>query len=131
MSQLSLPLDSSLLMRDDQGRYLPATADQILEAAQYVIDQKISRGTLFTSLGLVKDYLHPKLARFEHKVFAALFLDKVERQLTDPFPPDRARQANGSNGRTTACSNALGNNLDRPATLLTSTARSSEPLTGC
>jgi len=46
MSQLSLSLDSSLLVRDDQGRYLPATADQILEAARYVIDQKMPRGTL-------------------------------------------------------------------------------------
>ena len=57
MSQLSLSLDSSLLVRDDQGRYLPATADQILEAARYVIDQKTPRGTLFTSPALVKDYL--------------------------------------------------------------------------
>ena len=68
MSQLSLSLDSSLLVRDDQGRYLPATADQILEAARYVIDQKIPRGTLFTSPALVKDYLRTKLASFEHEV---------------------------------------------------------------
>ena len=65
MSQLSLSLDFSLLVRDDQGRYLPATADQILEAAHYVIDQKIPRGTLFTSPVLVKDYLRTKVAGFE------------------------------------------------------------------
>jgi hypothetical protein len=74
MSQLSLSLDSSLLVRDDQGRYLPATADQILEAARYVIDQKIPRGTLFTSPALVKDYLRTKLASFEREVFAGLSL---------------------------------------------------------
>ncbi len=79
MSQLSLSLDSSLLVRDDQGRYLPATADQILEAARYVIDQKIPRGALFTSPTLVKDYLRTKLASFEHEVFAALFLDSQNR----------------------------------------------------
>lgn len=79
MSQLSLSLYSSLLVRDDQGRYLPATADQILEAARYVIDQKIPRGTLFTSPALVKDYLRTKLASFEHEVFAALFLDSQNR----------------------------------------------------
>ena len=79
MSQLSLSLDSSLLVRDDQGRYLLATADQILEAARYVIDQKIPRGALFTSPTLVKDYLRTKLASFEHEVFAVLFLDNQNR----------------------------------------------------
>lgn len=80
MSQQSFSSsDSSLLVRDDQGRYLPATADQILEAARQVIDQKNQRGALFTSPGLVKDYLLTKLAGFEHEVFAALFLDSQHR----------------------------------------------------
>ena len=79
MSQLSLAFDSSLLVRDDQGRYMQATADQILEAARQVIDQKIPRGALFTSPELVKDYLRTKLAGFEHEVFAALFLDTKHR----------------------------------------------------
>lgn len=81
MSQLSLSLDSSLLVRDDQGRYMQATADQILEAARQVIDQKIPRGALFTSPELVKDYLRTKLVGFEHEVFAALFLDSQHRLL--------------------------------------------------
>jgi DNA repair protein RadC len=79
MSQLSLAFDSSLLVRDDQGRYMQATADQILEAARQVIDQKIPRGALFTSPELVKDYLRTKLVGFEHEVFAALFLDTKHR----------------------------------------------------
>jgi DNA repair protein RadC len=79
MSQLSLISDASLLVRDDQGRYLPATADQILEAARLVIDQKNPRGALFTSPALVRDYLCAKLAGFEHEVFAALFLDTQYR----------------------------------------------------
>ncbi|EMM5787310.1 DNA repair protein RadC [Pseudomonas aeruginosa] len=79
MSQLSLTSDASLLVRDDQGCYLPATADQILEAARLVIDQKNPRGTLFTSPALVRDYLCTKLAGFEHEVFAALFLDTQHR----------------------------------------------------
>ena len=36
MSQLSLSLDSSLLVRDAQGRYLLASADQILAAIESV-----------------------------------------------------------------------------------------------
>lgn len=79
MSQLSLSLDSSLLVRDAQGRYLLASVDQILAAARQVIDLKNPRGTLFTSPSLVKDYLRTKLASFEHEVFAALFLDSQHR----------------------------------------------------
>jgi len=63
MSQLSLSLDSSLLVRDAQGRYLLASVDQILAAARQVIDLKNPRGTLFTSPALVKDYLLAQLAR--------------------------------------------------------------------
>ncbi|MFU4936696.1 DNA repair protein RadC [Pseudomonas paraeruginosa] len=80
MSQLSFPsFDSSLLVRDAHGRYLPASADDILEAARQVIDQKMQRGAEFTSPTLVKEYLRNKLAGFEHEVFAVLFLDTRHR----------------------------------------------------
>ncbi|MHA7685556.1 RadC family protein [Cupriavidus sp. PET2-C1] len=80
MSQLSFSsFDSSLLVRDAQGRYLPASVEQILEAARQVIDQKMRRGTPFTSSMLVKEYLSTKLAGFEHEVFAVLFLDSQHR----------------------------------------------------
>ena len=75
MSQHSLAFNASLLVQDDQGRYLPATAEQILEEARRVIDLKTQRGEAFTSPELVKEYLVTKLAGFEHEVFAALFLD--------------------------------------------------------
>ena len=80
MSQLSFSsFDSFLMVRDAQGRYLPASADQILEAARQVIDQKMQRGDEFTSPAAVKDYLRAKLAGFEHEVFAVLFLDTCHR----------------------------------------------------
>jgi DNA repair protein RadC len=79
MSQFPLSSDASLLVRDGRGRYRPASADQILDAARRVIDQKIPRGALFTSPTLVKDYLRTKLAGFEYEVFAALFLDSQHR----------------------------------------------------
>ena len=75
MTQFSFTFDSSLLVRDDQGRYLPATADQILMAARQVIDQKIQRGASFTPPALVKEFLCAKLAGFDHEVFTCLFLD--------------------------------------------------------
>lgn len=80
MTQLSFSsFDSSLLVRDAQGRYLPASVDQILDAARQVIDQKIQRGMSLTSPALVKEYLCAKLAGFEHEVFAVLFLDSQHR----------------------------------------------------
>ena len=80
MSQLSFSsFDTSLLVRDAQGRYLLATADQILEAARQAIEHKMQRGASFTSPAAVKEYLCAKLAGYEHEVFAVLFLDSQHR----------------------------------------------------
>ena len=79
MTQFSFTFDSSLLVCDEQGHYLPATADQILTAARQVIDQKIQRGASFTSPALVKEFLCAKLTGYEHEVFATLFLDTQHR----------------------------------------------------
>ena len=80
MSQLSIPsFDSPLMLRDSHGRYRQASADQILEAARQVIDQKMQRGDEFTSPAAVKEYLCAKLAGFEYEVFAVLFLDTQHR----------------------------------------------------
>ena len=80
MSQLSFSsFDTSLMVRDSQGRYLLATADQILEAARQAIEHKIQRGASFSSPAAVKEYLCAKLGGFEHEVFAVLFLDTQHR----------------------------------------------------
>src|SRR3546814_1116396 len=63
MSQLSFSsFDSSLMVRDAQGRYLLASAEQILEAARQAIERKMQRDTSFTSPAAVKEYLRAKLA---------------------------------------------------------------------
>ncbi|KGU50676.1 DNA repair protein RadC [Xanthomonas phaseoli pv. phaseoli] len=79
MSQLTSSLDTPLMVRNGRGRYRPADADQILEAARQVIEQKMQRGEAFTSPAAVKEYLLAKLAGFEHEVFAVLFLDAKHR----------------------------------------------------
>lgn len=80
MSQLSFSsFDTSLMVRDSQGRYLLATADQILEAARQAIEHKMQRGASFSSPAAVKEYLCAKLGGFEHEVFAVLFLDTQHR----------------------------------------------------
>ena len=80
MSQLSFSsFESSLMVRDAQGHYLLATADQILEAAREVIDRKVQRGASLTSPEVVKEYLCAKLGGAESEVFAVLFLDTQHR----------------------------------------------------
>ena len=80
MSQFSFSsFDASLMVRDAQGHYQPATADQILDAARQAIEHKMQRGASFTSPAAVKEYLCTKLGGFEHEVFAVLFLDTRHR----------------------------------------------------
>ncbi|WP_301361977.1 RadC family protein [Stutzerimonas nitrititolerans] len=71
--------ESSLLVRDAEGHYLPATADQILAAARRIVDLKVQRGAPFNAPDIVKEYLGAKLAGLEHEVFAVLFLDNQHR----------------------------------------------------
>ena len=57
MSQLSFSsFDTSLMVRDAQGRYLLATTDQILEAARQAIEHKMQRSASFSSPAAVKEY---------------------------------------------------------------------------
>lgn len=80
MLQLSFPSsDNALLVRDTHGNYVPASVEQILEAARQAIEKKMERGAELTSPPLVKEYLRNKLAGLEHEVFAVLFLDTQNR----------------------------------------------------
>ncbi|BCY02099.1 RadC family protein [Stutzerimonas stutzeri] len=79
MSNVTSFAESILLVRDDAGRYVPASPEQILDAARRAIDVKMKRGAAFTSPGTVKTFLQTKLAGFEHEMFAALFLDNRHR----------------------------------------------------
>lgn len=71
----SSSFDSSLFVRDARRRYQPATADQILEAARLVVDQRMQRGMAFTTPQLVRSFMCTKLAGFEREVFAVVYLD--------------------------------------------------------
>jgi DNA repair protein RadC len=79
MTQFSLSFGSSLLICDDQGRYTPATVDQILAAARQAVDAKMQRGASFTSTDTVKEYLTTKLGGCENEIFAVIFLDAQHR----------------------------------------------------
>ncbi len=79
MSNITSFAESILLVRDDAGRYVPASPEQILDAARQATDVKMKRGAAFTSPETVKTFLQTKLAGFEQEMFAALFLDNRHR----------------------------------------------------
>ena len=70
---------SPLYVRDGRRRYQPATAEQIIEAARQVVDQRMQRGTSFTDPSVASGFFRDKLAGLEREVFAAAFLDSRHR----------------------------------------------------
>jgi len=80
MSNTTSSFDSSsLLVRDQQGDYRPANADEVLRAARRVLGQRMRRGTALSSPQLVRDFLRLKLGTLEHEIFAVLLLDAQNR----------------------------------------------------
>ena len=79
MSQLSLSLDSSLLVRDVAGDYRPANADEVLQAAQRLLGAQLRGREVLSSPQAVRDFLRVKLGGLEHEVFAVLMLDAQNR----------------------------------------------------
>ena len=79
MSQLSLFLDSSLLVRDVAGDYRPASADEVLLAAQRVLASQLRGSEVLNSPQVVRDFLRVKLGALEHEVFAVIHLDAQHR----------------------------------------------------
>lgn len=65
----------ALLVRDPQGDYREATADEVLTAARRVLSRRVRRGTALTSPALARDVLRVRLGPLEHEVFAVFLLD--------------------------------------------------------
>ncbi|MDA8254105.1 MAG: DNA repair protein RadC [Betaproteobacteria bacterium] len=79
MSQLSLSIDSSLLVRDITGDYRLANADEVLQAALRVLAGQMRGCEALTSPQVVRDFLRLKLGTLEHEVFAVIHLDAQNR----------------------------------------------------
>jgi DNA repair protein RadC len=78
MSSSSL---SALYVRDGRGRYQRAEADQILEAARRLVDQRLQRGVTLSDPSVAKEFLRLRMATLEHEVFVAILLDTRQRVL--------------------------------------------------
>jgi DNA repair protein RadC len=66
---------SVLLVRDIAGAYRPATAEEVLQAAQALLSQQMRGREVMNSPQAVRDFLRFRLAALEHEVFAVLMLD--------------------------------------------------------
>src|SRR3546814_10168353 len=62
---------SALYVRDGRGRYQRAEADQILEAARRLVDQRLQRGVTLSDPLVAKEFLRLRMATLEHEVFVA------------------------------------------------------------
>lgn len=76
MIQFSIPLsDNTLMVRDEQGVYCPATPEQVIAAARNVMDARLVRGRTFNDPVSAKNFLIAKLGGQEREIFACAFLD--------------------------------------------------------
>jgi DNA repair protein RadC len=70
---------NALLVRDVNGQYRPASAEEILQRARQVLSHRILRGATMSSPQAVKDFLRLGIGTLEHEVFAVIFLDAQNR----------------------------------------------------
>ena len=68
-----------LLVRDAEGCYRPALAEEVLQVARRVLSRRVRRGATMSSPQAVKDHLRLHLGVLEHEVFCVLFLDAQHR----------------------------------------------------
>ena len=69
----------TLLVRDVDGLYRPAHADEVLCHARRLLANRVRRGATMSSPEAVKDHLRLELGVLEHEVFCVLFLDAQHR----------------------------------------------------
>ena len=69
----------TLLVRDVDGQYRPAHADEVLCHARRLLADRVRRGATMSSPQAVKDHLRLELGALEHEVFCVLFLDAQHR----------------------------------------------------
>jgi len=69
----------AMMVKDEDGRYRPASGDEVIEAAMDEMKRRFSRGREITSPQATKEFLQLKLAHLEHEIFAVLWLDNRHR----------------------------------------------------
>ena len=70
---------NALLVRDVDGQYRVASADEVLSQAWGVLADRVKPGVTLSSPQDVKDYLRLEIGLLEHEVFCVVFLDAQHR----------------------------------------------------
>ena len=73
-----MPITPTLFVRD-RARYAPADPDQVMAAAQRIVDARMTRGISFKDPALACDFFRDKLCHLEREVFVAVMLDSRHR----------------------------------------------------
>lgn len=71
-----------LLIEDANGTYNlkePVTKDMMYSLMLEILEEEFFRGEAMTSPDKIKKYLQVKMAKYEHEVFAVVFLDNQHR----------------------------------------------------
>lgn len=73
-----MSLGPTLFVRD-KARYAPAEPEQVLAAAQQIVDARLVRGVSFKDPEVACTFFRDKLGHLEREVFAAVMLDTRHR----------------------------------------------------
>lgn len=73
-----MPVAPELFVRD-KVRYTPAEPESVLEAARFIVDSRMRRGTSFKDPAVACDYFCDKLGHQEREIFAVVMLDSRHR----------------------------------------------------
>jgi DNA repair protein RadC len=74
-----VPAAQELLVRNDDGTYRPANADEVLRQARWVLSRRVRRGSTMSSPEAVKDFLRLRIGSLDHELFIVLYLDAQNR----------------------------------------------------
>ena len=73
-----MTIEAKLYVRE-KTRYRAADSEQVLAAAQQIVNERMVRGTSFKEPSVACDYFRDKLGHLEREVFAAVMLDTRHR----------------------------------------------------
>lgn len=73
-----MSVTTKLFVRE-KTRYAPAEPEQVLAAAQQIVDERMVRGTSFKDPSVACAFFRDKLGHLEREVFAAVMLDTRHR----------------------------------------------------
>ncbi len=79
LADSAVSAEACLMVREVDGQYRPARAEEVLLQAQRVLAQQIRAGASMDSPQVVRRYLQVAIGTLEHEVFDVLFLDAQMR----------------------------------------------------